>query len=238
MEVGKAWGNVPASSMTNGFITRVKNFVPYMGDAEHAEGGNPSCYYIEQAKKVLTETKFKAPYYHQGYGGTERWKSLKSGTYYESTSNDVFNSTGCHTYSFAYALSVLQGRLINPPESLVIGWYAGLWNGGMGGDTYVEHLAPNLGINAFTMPDGKNDGKAKLNEVLDKNGIVIAYLSKPFSSGDFHWICITEHIIEGGEDKYKIWTSTQISQIFQTYTYDYLYDRRVGDNWLRIGFLP
>ena len=238
MQVGKDWGGVSAGNMTQAFITRVKNFVPYMGDAVHAKDGNPTCANTEMAKRILTETKFKVPYYHQGSTSEESWARLKSGTSYNSDSNSSFYIDGCHIYSFAYALSATQQRLINPPEALVIGWYGGLWSGGMGGDSNIKALKDNLNLNVKTMQDGKFLGKADVDSVLDKNGVVIVYLTKPFSSGDFHWVVITERVKDNGVDKYKIWTSTKISQVFQLYTFDELYNKRVGSNWIRMGVMP
>ena len=236
MTEGQAWGAVPSTSMNSSFITRVKNLVPYMGEAIHASGGNPTCRKSEKAKKVLTETKFKVPYYHQG--GDERWGNINSGTNYNSMGGSYFNTNGCHIYSFAYALSATQQRLINPPEALVIGWYGGLWNGGMGGDSNVENLKTYLNLNVKTMPDDKVEGKKAVDDILNKNGVVMVYLTKPFSSGDYHWVVITEKVSENSEEKYKIWTSTKIDQIFQTFTFDELYDKKVGTNWIRMGIMP
>ena len=207
-----------------------------MGEAIHASGGNPTCRKSEKAKKVLTETKFKVPYYHQG--GDERWGNINSGTNYNSMGGSYFNTNGCHIYSFAYALSATQQRLINPPEALVIGWYGGLWNGGMGGDSNVENLKTYLNLNVKTMPDDKVEGKKAVDDILNKNGVVMIYLTKPFSSGDYHWVVITEKVSENSEEKYKIWTSTKIDQIFQTFTFDELYDKKVGTNWIRMGIMP
>ena len=238
MQVGQAWGGVSAGNMNQAFITRVKNFVPYMGDAVHAKDGNPTCANTDMAKRVLTETKFKVPYYHQGSTSEESWARLKSGTSYNSTSSSTFYIDGCHIYSFAYALSATQQRLINPPEALVIGWYGGFWSDGMGGDSNINNLKKNLNLNVKTMQDGKLLGKADVDSVLDKNGVVIVYLTKPFSSGNYHWVVITERVKDNGVDKYKIWTSTKISQVFQLYTFDELYNKRVGSNWIRMGVMP
>lgn len=238
MQVGQAWGGVSAGNMNQAFINRVKNFVPYMGDAVHAKDGNPTCANTDMAKRVLTETKFKVPYYHQGSTSEESWARLKSGTSYNSTSDSTFYMDGCHIYSFAYALSATQQRLINPPEALVIGWYGGFWSDGMGGDSNINNLKKNLNLNVKTMQDGKLLGKADVDSVLDKNGVVIVYLTKPFSSGNYHWVVITERVKDNGVDKYKIWTSTKISQVFQLYTFDELYNKRVGSNWIRMGVMP
>ena len=89
------------------------------------------------------------------------------------------------------------------------------------------------------MQDGKLLGKADVDSVLDKNGVVIVYLTKPFSSGDYHWVVITERVKDNGVDKYKIWTSTKISQMFQLYTFDELYNHRAASsNWIRMGVMP
>ena len=108
----------------------------------------------------------------------------------------------------------------------------------MGGDSNVENLKTYLNLNVKTMPDDKIGGKKAVDEVLNKNGVVMIYLTKPFSSGDYHWVVITEKVSENSEEKYKIWTSTKIDQIFQTFTFDELYDKKVGTNWIRMGIMP
>ena len=74
--------------------------------------------------------------------------------------------------------------------------------------------------------------------VLDNNGVAIIYVGKPFSFGDYHWICITDRVNDNGVDKYRIWTSTNMNQIHQVYTFDYLYSKRVFEDWVRMGIMP
>lgn len=236
MNVGQNWGAVTSLSSTG--KARIESLVQYMGDAVHAPGGTATCSSKDTAQKVLTDTKLKGPFYHQGTSGDEKWGNIVSGSNLDNPDNSsTFNRNGCHTYALAYALSVTQGRLINPPEALVLGWYGGLWNSGMGGDANVNNFKNNLGLNIKTVSDDVIQGKAEVDAVLDANGVVIVYLTGEFAHTQ-HWVCITEKVNDNGTDKYKIWTSTNINQIFQLYDFQHLYNNKSGDNWLRMAVLP
>lgn len=236
IEIGQSWGAISNIGEKN--KSRITDLVKYMGYSEHIDN-DFDCFYNKAAEKVLKDTKLKAPYYHQGLFGKEEWGNIMSGS--NITNPDVwstFNSDGCHIYTMAYALSATQKRLINPPEMLVLGWYSGYWYQGMGNSENVENLKTYLGLNVCTVSDDKENAKKEIDNIIDNDGVVVVYLGKPFSFGNYHWVCITDRVNEKGVDKYRIWTSTNIRQAFQVYTFDYLYSKRVLDDWVRIGVMP
>lgn len=236
LKVGSSWGAI--ENITEKEYDRIKGLTQYMGVSVHNEI-DYGCFYSKSANKVLKETKFNAPYYHQGLFGKELWGDVISGTYIANPdSNSTFNQNGCHIYALAYALSATSGKLINPPETLVLGWYSGFWNNGMGPTENVENLKKYLGVNACVVSDDRENAKKEIDNIIDNNGVVIVYLTKPFSFGNYHWVCITDRVNDNGVDKYKIWTSTNIHQMFQLYTFDYLYSKRVFEDWVRIGIIP
>ena len=242
LEVGKNWGAI--ENITEEDYKRINDLKQYMGYGEHLYnyvGGKKTCYYTNASKKVKsvkTESKIR-PYYHQGLFGEEEWGDVISGTNLSNPNNNsTFNKNGCHIYTLAYALSYTNHKIINPPEALVLGWYSGFWGDGMGKSEQVANLNTYLGINAVTVSDDKENAKNEIDNILNKNGVVIVYVGKPFSIGDYHWICITDKVMDNGVAKYKIWTSTNIHQMFQLYTFDYLYSKRVIEDWVRVGILP
>ena len=236
LKVGSTWGAV--ENVSEKEYNRIQSLVQYMGVSEHSFLSS-KCYYSEAANRVLKETKHHAPYYHQGLFGKELWGDVISGTYIANPdSGSTFNKNGCHIYTLAYALSVIQERQINPPEALVLGWYCGFWNNGMGPTENVENWNKYLGVNVCTVSDDKENGKKEVDTILDNNGVAIIYVGKPFSFGNYHWICITDRVNDNGVDKYRIWTSTSINQMYQLYTFDYLYSRRTMEDWIRLGVMP
>ena len=245
LKVGKSWGAI--DNITELEYERIKPFEQYMGYGYHININNTieNCYYSKALEKYFLPSDLQSnsktinPYYHQGLFGKEEWGNVISGTNISNPNiSSTFNSNGCHIYTLAYALSRTQDRIINPPEALVLGWYSGFWKDGMGPSENVENLKTYLGINAVTVSDDKENAKKEIDEILMKNGVIIVYLTKPFSFGNFHWVCITDKTVENGVDKYTIWTSTNINQMHQVYTFDYLYSKRVFEDWVRMGILP
>ncbi len=236
LKIGENWGAI--ENISEKEYNRIKEMVQYMGYTEHIDE-NAKCYYNNGNIKYSRIIDTYIPHYHQGLFGKEEWGNVISGTNIANPDNSsTFNKNGCHIYTLAYALSNAQKQVINPPEALVIGWYSGFWNDGMGPSENVENLRTYLGINAITVSDNKENAKTEIDEILKNQGVVIVYLSKPFSFGNFHWVCITDKVNDNGIDKYRIWTSTNMNQIHQVYTFDYLYSKRVFEDWVRMGIMP
>ena len=245
LKIGNSWGAI--ENIDENSYNRIKNLKKYMGYGDHVYNYYPAtnvCYYYNASKEIsplrpLQDSENIKPYYHQGLFGKEEWGDIISSTDLSNpNANSTFNKNGCHIYTLAYALSYTNHKVINPPEALVLGWYSGFWDDGMGKSERVENLRTYLGINAVTVSDDKENAKKEIDTILNKNGVVIVYVGKPFSFGDYHWICITDKIDENGIDKYRIWTSTNIHQMFQLYTFDYLYSKRVIEDWARVGIMP
>lgn len=165
--------------------------------------------------------KFGAPFYQQG-GSAEAYGNITWNT------RSTFNYSGCMIYAYAYTASALTSRLINPPE-MASAMYV---NGALVDAGVVPINMPKvysaLGLNCEIVPLSSGEGDrpagqifdkvwSRVDETLDKGGLVVVRGSSPWSSSSNHFFVITSKSVEGSKTIYSMYSSTHVDQTMTTF---------------------
>jgi hypothetical protein len=168
---------------------------------------------------IRTPSKFNVPFYSQQSKGTgvyETWGSTKYG------SIGTFEQNGCHIYSFAYGVSAITGRMVNPPEMAVAMYLvggldpSGLLQTGSNGDN-IKSLMTMMGVTGYYQKVGPsfNAMFEDINNVLKSGGVVIIRGrngSNRIAFGDSHFVVLEDIRETASGYEYLMYTSSKLSQ--------------------------
>ncbi|WP_131043247.1 hypothetical protein [Clostridioides difficile] len=150
------------------------------------------------------DVKFGVPFFGQG---NKFGESYGNSQWYPGGA--TYNRSGCMIYSCAYTVSALTGRLVNPPEmGAIMIMKNGLVSAGISMSN-MPNVFSSLGLKSKYYED--NNWINHINEAVDKGGIAIIRLTKPYAAGSEHFVAITGR--QG--DKYNMYSSTHIDHSMQ-----------------------
>lgn len=199
----------------------IKQFMPHWGKSAYLESPNG------RARKTgYKDEFFGVPFYGQGKSwgegyGTIRW----------APGGGTMNQSGCMVFSHAYAVSALQGKVVNGAEMASIMLANGaLSNAGIHGSN-MPSVYKKLGLKSKYIPKGTSnsawgkpsDGLGKsIAGTVAKGGVaIIRFDGTKYASGSNHYVTIMGTKVKDGQTYYKMYSSTSIphSEEWQTAEY-------------------
>lgn len=203
------------SSQTRKYYKSLSKYFGMVSNVGVVEGSD-----LKGGKKVKRlPSRYSVPFYSQqgrGTGVYEKWGSQRYG------SVGTFEQNGCHVYSFAYGVSAITGRVVNPPEMAVAMYLYGgldptglLYTGANGNN--IKPLMDALGLEGYYLGNASsfNILFEEVDKGLDSGGVVVLRGkngSNGIAYGDSHFFVLEAKQGSGSDTEYLMYTSSRLSQ--------------------------
>lgn len=228
---------VKKSQLPDDAVTIINNLINYFGVSAYEQGEDSKAEALREAYPLESDP-YQVPFQRQSanielYGG-QPWSTRR-----DKNGGWTFSRNGCMIYSVAYVLTAKTRIGINPPETAALMY---MTNSLSSGGLLRSGLPTLFGLFGLKVKEVSNIRATstwdKIDETLLNGGLVIAKFSDPpiASRGSDHFVVINKLIEENGTKKYRMYSSSDVSDSLKLWGREELRKASSAENYVLLVY--